>query len=141
MEDCIIELNDILLFKDHSLFGIIVLRRRRIRSVPLMELLQGTLGEDCLCTDSVISFSTECPDLGNWRLLDDTLWTKVIGGSGGDEAYSVQEISEDEYIIAGYTGSFGSGNSDVYLIRIGYEIADTLACSKNFILIKLFFVF
>jgi len=36
--------------------------------VPLMELPQGTLGEDCLCTNSVISFSTECPDLGNWRL-------------------------------------------------------------------------
>ena len=107
--------------------------------MPLMELLQGTLGKDCLCTDSVISFSTECPDLGNWRLLDDTLWTKVIGGSGGDEAYSVQEISEDEYIIAGYTGSLGAGNSDVYLIRIGYEIADMLACSKNFYFNKIIF--
>jgi hypothetical protein len=36
--------------------------------VPLMELPQGTLEGDCLCTNSVISFSTECPDLGNWRL-------------------------------------------------------------------------
>ncbi|MCK4652930.1 MAG: T9SS type A sorting domain-containing protein [Candidatus Cloacimonetes bacterium] len=57
--------------------------------------------------------------------IGDTLWTKVIGGSGGDEAYSIQEISEDEYIIAGYTSSFGSGNSDVYLIKI-YSSGDTL---------------
>jgi len=36
--------------------------------VRMMELPQGILGGDCLCTDSVISFSTERPDLGNWRL-------------------------------------------------------------------------
>jgi hypothetical protein len=28
------------------------------------------IGGDCLCTNSVISFSAECPDLGNWRLRD-----------------------------------------------------------------------
>gem|GEM_PF-5101547 len=38
--------------------------------MPLMELPQGKLGEDCLCTNSGISFSTERPDLGNWRLRE-----------------------------------------------------------------------
>ena len=50
--------------------------------------------------------------------IGDTLWTKVIGGSSSDEAHSIQEISEEEYVITGYTSSFGSGNSDVYLIKI-----------------------
>ena len=57
--------------------------------------------------------------------IGDTLWTKVIGGSSSDKANSIQEISEEEYIIAGYTSSFGSGNSDVYLIRM-FSSGDTL---------------
>ena len=36
--------------------------------MPLMELPHDECEGDCLYTDSVISFSTECPDLGNWRL-------------------------------------------------------------------------
>jgi hypothetical protein len=64
---CIIEFRE-RLFETLLQFGIIALWRRRIRSVSVMELPQGKLGEDCLCTNSVISFSTECPDLGNWRL-------------------------------------------------------------------------
>jgi len=65
--DCIIELSNILFFKGLSQLDIIVQWRRRIRSVPVMELPQGRFGGDCLCTNSVISFSTERPDLGNWR--------------------------------------------------------------------------
>ncbi|MCK4575773.1 hypothetical protein KAU34_05160, partial [candidate division WOR-3 bacterium] len=51
----------------------------------------------------------------------DTIWTKTIGGTGSEKAYSVQEISEDEYIIAGSTSSYGAGFSDVYLIRMGRD--------------------
>jgi len=66
--DCIIDFKKEL-FIDPLSFGIIVLLGRRIRSVPMMELPQEISGEDCLCTNSVISFSfsVEGPDLGNWR--------------------------------------------------------------------------
>ncbi|MDD5528647.1 MAG: T9SS type A sorting domain-containing protein [bacterium] len=49
----------------------------------------------------------------------DTLWTRTYGGTGDDAAYSVQSVSggTDGFIISGYTGSFGAGNEDVYLIR------------------------
>ena len=67
-DGCIIDFRE-RLFDECVQIGIIVRWRRRIRSVPVMELLQVLLGADCLCTNSVISFSTECPDLGNWRLL------------------------------------------------------------------------
>jgi hypothetical protein len=47
----------------------------------------------------------------------DSVWTKTYGGAEGEVGYSVQEISQGEYVIAGWTTSFGAGKSDVYLVR------------------------
>jgi len=47
----------------------------------------------------------------------DTLWTRTYGGSSYDVGHSVQQTSDGGYIIAGYTGSFGAGREDVYLLR------------------------
>ncbi len=47
----------------------------------------------------------------------DTLWTKTVGGSSGDEANSVQQTTDGGYIIAGTTSSFGFRGSDIYLIK------------------------
>ncbi|MCK4576351.1 hypothetical protein KAU34_08080, partial [candidate division WOR-3 bacterium] len=55
----------------------------------------------------------------------DTLWTRTYGGEHDDCAYSIQETSDGGYIIAGWTRSFGAGNSDVYLIKT-YANGDTM---------------
>lgn len=55
----------------------------------------------------------------------DTLWTKVIGGSSEERGQSVCQASDGGYIVAGYTRSFGSGNGDIYLIRIDSDITTT----------------
>ncbi len=47
----------------------------------------------------------------------DTLWTQTYGDSLWDEGRSVQQTIDEGYVIAGCTWSFGSGNSDVYLIK------------------------
>ena len=45
-------------------------------------------------------------------------WWKTLGGSMWDEARSVQQTNDGGYVIAGVTWSYGSGYSDVYLIKL-----------------------
>ena len=44
-------------------------------------------------------------------------WAKTYGGTGSDWAYSVQQTSDGGYIVAGWTGSFGAGSRDAFLVK------------------------
>jgi len=46
------------------------------------------------------------------------LWQRTYGGSSSDWAYSVQQTSDGEYIIGGYTSSFGIGKIDLWILKI-----------------------
>jgi hypothetical protein len=94
VSDCIIDFKKKKLFIDPRDIGIIVQLGRRIRSVPVMELPQRIAEGDCLCTNSVISFSVESPDLGNWRSALGRApkqvqywWYDYIGSAGIQEPY------------------------------------------------------
>lgn len=54
----------------------------------------------------------------------DTLWTRTYGGPGQDVARCVS-LAYGGYIIAGYTNSFGSGNSDLWVLKLNIH-GDTL---------------
>ena len=55
----------------------------------------------------------------------DTLWTKRFGGSDYDVGNSVQQTTDEGYVITGYTYSFGAGDRDIWLVKTNAD-GDTL---------------
>ncbi|MEE9201975.1 MAG: hypothetical protein V3U31_02120, partial [Dehalococcoidia bacterium] len=45
------------------------------------------------------------------------LWSSAFGGPASDSAAAILQTSDGGFIIAGSTESFGSGGTDVYLVR------------------------
>jgi hypothetical protein len=56
--------------------------------------------------------------------LGDLMWTKLYGGLLEDRGYAIEKTMNDQYIICGWTYSFGSLNSDIYLLKVD-ENGDT----------------
>ncbi|PJA26220.1 MAG: hypothetical protein CO189_12020 [candidate division Zixibacteria bacterium CG_4_9_14_3_um_filter_46_8] len=49
-------------------------------------------------------------------------WSQRYGGPGEDFAFKVRETTDGGYIIGGYSNSFGAGEDDFYLVKIGHQI-------------------
>ncbi len=61
--------------------------------------------------------------------LGNLLWTRTIGNSAEDRAYSVTETITGEIVMVGYTYSFGQGYSDIYIIKL--DRYGNLSCSAG----------
>ncbi len=48
--------------------------------------------------------------------LGDTLWTRTYGGNGSDRSYALCKTSDNGFVLAGATSSFGQGY-EVYIIK------------------------
>jgi hypothetical protein len=89
--------------------------------------VQQTLDGGYIITGYTYSFGGSDYDvyLIKTNASGDTLWTRTYGGADFDGGWSVQQTSDGGYIVAGSTGSFGAGNSDVYLVKTNAS-GDTL---------------
>lgn len=53
--------------------------------------------------------------------LGDSLWTRTYGGAENDGGFTVDETGDGDCIIGGFTQSYGSGSSDVYIIKLNSD--------------------
>jgi uncharacterized delta-60 repeat protein len=89
-------------------------------------VLQTTNGE-YIVAGGTASFGAGSTDIYVLKLNPDghsdgpgsVAWQKTYGGVlDDDEAYFVQETADGSYIVAGRTRSFGSGDRDIFLLKL-----------------------
>ncbi len=69
------------------------------------------------------TYSTGAGESDLWIVKTDAdgneLWARTYGGATIDAARSIQRTSDGNYIIAGYTNSYGAGDYDVWYMKFG----------------------
>ena len=48
-------------------------------------------------------------------------WAKIVGGNSLDEGFSVMETPRNEYIVSGWTLSYGAGAYDLFIIKLNSD--------------------
>jgi len=97
------------------LYCIIILRQFDMKT-QILSILLGI---------SILALATTPREKLSIRSKTSLKWMKTYGGIKSDNGYFFQPTSDNGFILTGETNSFGSGNSDVWLVKTNKD-GDTL---------------
>jgi CSLREA domain-containing protein/uncharacterized delta-60 repeat protein len=85
--------------------------------------IQQTADGGYIVVGGTLSFGAGSSDCWILKLnADGTIaWQKTYGGSSGDNLDSIQQTSDDGYIAAGTTLSFGEGEQDCWILKLNAD--------------------
>jgi uncharacterized delta-60 repeat protein len=82
-------------------------------------LAAGAMDREPLCPEpgggTTGALASLAPGVSRTKLY---AWARSFGGSEGESAWTVQQTADGGYAVAGYTWSFGAGDSDVWVLKL-----------------------
>jgi uncharacterized delta-60 repeat protein/uncharacterized repeat protein (TIGR02543 family) len=94
--------------------------------------IEQTLDSGYIVTGGTQSFGAGADDFWVLKLNADgtVAWQKTYGGNSTDYGRSIQQTPDGTYVAAGYTGSFGAGNEDFWVLKLNDD--GTVAWQKTY---------
>ena len=82
--------------------------------------IQQTLDGGFIVAGYTSSFGAGSDDFWLLKLskIGEVIWQKTYGGSGKDSAYSIQQTSDEGFIVAGSSLSFSGTNTDLFVLKL-----------------------
>jgi len=82
--------------------------------------IQQISGGGYIVAGSTDSYTNGSYDFAIYKLDSNgnKIWFKHYGGSNGDRGYSIQQITDGGYVVAGYTASYTHGNNDFAIYKL-----------------------
>jgi hypothetical protein len=92
--------------------------------------IENTIDEGFIMAGTSNSYSAGDYDMLLIKLNASGLmeWIHTIGGNLNETGFSVHQNDDGTYLISGYTYSYGEGNADVWLVKVGVFPEPDLNC-------------
>ena len=85
--------------------------------------IQQTTDNGYIVAGYTMSFGAGEEDFWILKLASngDIEWQKVCGGDTSDRVLSIQQTTDNGYIVAGFTFSFGAGGADFWILKLAFN--------------------